>query len=129
MPPQRREGAMPRRITRRTALVGLVATPAIAGLTRRSRAAVRTLKISHQFPAASGDTGDFRDRLCRRFAAAVEQRSNGQVRFDVYANSSLMKTLAQFDALRKGALDLSLYPTSYAGGQIPELNLTFMPAI
>jgi TRAP-type C4-dicarboxylate transport system substrate-binding protein len=40
-----------------------------------------------------------------------------------------MKTFAQFDALKKGALDLSLYPTTYSGGEIPELNITFMPAV
>jgi TRAP-type transport system periplasmic protein len=40
-----------------------------------------------------------------------------------------MKTFAQFDALKKGALDLSLYPTTYSGGEIPELNVTFMPAV
>ena len=116
------------KITRRAALAGLAA-PALVGLPGRGLAATRTLKISHSFPASSGDTGDFRDRVCRRFAAEVEKRTNGELKFDVYANSSLMKTLSQFSALRKGALDFSLFPTIYAGGEIPELNLTFMPAI
>src|ERR1700742_3846757 len=40
-----------------------------------------------------------------------------------------MTPFAQFDALKKGALDLSLYPTTYAGGEIPEMNITFMPAV
>jgi hypothetical protein len=31
-----------------------------------------------------------------------------------------MKTVAQFSALRKGALDLSLYPLAYAGGEVRE---------
>ena len=115
-------------ITRRAAL-GALAAPAIIGLTRSARADTRTLKISHQFPGSSGDGGDFRDRVCRKFAAEVEKRSNGALKFEVYPNSSLMKTFAQFDALKKGALDLSLYPTTYAGGEIPELNITFMPAV
>jgi TRAP-type C4-dicarboxylate transport system substrate-binding protein len=116
------------RITRRSALAGLAA-PALVGLSGRGLAANRTLKISHSFPSSSGDKGDFRDRICRRFAAEVEKRSNGELKFDVYPNSSLMKTLSQFSALKKGALDFSLFPTIYAGGEIPELNLTFMPAI
>jgi len=29
-----------------------------------------------------------------------------------------MKTVAQFSALRKGALDMSLYPLAYAGGEV-----------
>lgn len=115
-------------ITRRAAL-GAIAAPAVIGLTRSARADTRTLKISHQFPGSSGDTGDFRDRLCRKFAEEVEKRSQGALKFEIYPNASLMKTFAQFDALKKGALDLSLYPTTYAGGEIPELNITFMPAV
>jgi TRAP-type C4-dicarboxylate transport system substrate-binding protein len=40
-----------------------------------------------------------------------------------------MKTVPQFDAVRKGALDLSFYPISYAGGQFPELNIGLMPCL
>ena len=119
---------MPISLTRRAALAGLAAAPTIVAA-GRGRAAPRTLKISHQFPGGTIDSGDFRDRLCRKFAAEVETRTGGELRFDVYANSSLMKTNAQFSALRKGALDLSLYPVIYAGGEIPELNITFMPAV
>ena len=87
-----------------------------------------TLKISHQFPGGTATEGDFRDRLCRRFAADIEKRSNGALKAAVYPGSSLMKTVAQFSALRKGALDISLYPLSYAGGEVPETNIGLMPA-
>ncbi len=120
---------MTRSITRRAAMVGLLAAPAVTGLSRLGRAETRTLNISHQFPGSTGDTGDFRDQLCRRFAAEVTKRSNGELAFNIYPNSSLMKTFAQFSAIRKGALDLSLVPTTYAGGDIHELNMTFMPAL
>jgi TRAP-type C4-dicarboxylate transport system substrate-binding protein len=40
-----------------------------------------------------------------------------------------MKTVAQFSAVRKGALDLSLYPISYAGGEYAELNIGLMPCL
>ena len=119
---------MTNQITRRAAL-GAIAAPAIIGLSGVARADARTLKISHQFPGSSGDTGDFRDQLCRKFAAEVEKRSSGALKFEIYPNSSLMKTFAQFDALKKGALDMTLFPTTYAGGEIPELNLTFMPSV
>jgi TRAP-type C4-dicarboxylate transport system substrate-binding protein len=115
-------------ITRRAAL-GAIAAPAIISLARSARADTRTLKISHQFPGSNGEQGDFRDRLCRKFAEEVEKRSQGALKFEIYPNSSLMKTFAQFDALKKGALDLGLYPTTYAGGEIPEMNITFMPAV
>ena len=112
----------------RRAAMGVMAAPALLGLAGKARADTRTLKISHQFPGSGPDGGDFRDRLCRKFAEGVEKRTDGALKFEVYPNSSLMKTFAQFDALKKGALDLSLYPTTYAGGEIAELNVTFMPA-
>jgi TRAP-type C4-dicarboxylate transport system substrate-binding protein len=90
---------------------------------------VQTLKISHQFPGGTIDEGDFRDRLCRKFAAELEKRTGGAVASQVYPNSSLMKTVAQFSALRKGALDISLYPISYAGGEFAELNIGLMPGL
>src|ERR1700750_589274 len=88
-----------------------------------------SLKISHQFPSGTLEQGDFRDRLCRKFAAEVEKRSSGALKASVYPGSSLMKTNAQFSALRKGALDMSLVPLAYAGGKIPEVNIGLMPCV
>src|SRR3984893_17583929 len=117
-------------ISRRHVLVGALAAPAYIAATRLGSAApAHTLKISHQFPGGTIDEGDFRDRLCRRFAAELEKRTNGAVTGQVYPNSSLMKTVAQFSALRKGALDVSLYPISYAGGEFAELNIGLMPGL
>jgi TRAP-type C4-dicarboxylate transport system substrate-binding protein len=106
--------------TRRDILKGFAAAPAIIGSSQAARAAdVRVIKLSHQFPGGTVDTGDFRDRLTRKFAAEVEKRTG----------SSLMKTVAQFSALRKGALDMSLYPLAYAGGEVQELNIGLMPCM
>lgn len=87
------------------------------------------LKISHQFPGGTLTEGDFRDRLCRRFAVEVEKRTAGALKASVYPGSSLMKTNAQFSAVRKGALDMSLFPISYAGGEVAETNIGLMPAL
>ena len=117
-------------VTRRKVLVGGVAGAGLLACPAVLRAqAPKVLKISHQFPGGTLEQGDFRDRLCRMFAAEVEKRTGGVVRGDVYANSSLMKTQAQFSALRKGALDMTLYPLSYAGGEVQETNLGLMPAL
>ena len=118
------------RFSRRNVLVGALAAPAVVAVSRLgSAAAAQTLKISHQFPGGTIDEGDFRDRLCRKFAAELEKRTGGEIAGQVYPNSSLMKTVAQFSALRKGALDLSLYPISYAGGEAPETNIGLMPGL
>ena len=98
--------------------------------TSKARAqAAGPLKISHQFPGGSADVGDFRDRLCQKFGAEVEKRTKGGLKFQVYPGASLMKVIPQFSALRKGALDVSLYPLSYAGGEVPETNIGLMPAL
>ena len=88
-----------------------------------------TLKISHQFPGGTLTEGDFRDRLCRRFGVEVEKRTSGALKSAVSPGSSLMKTNSQFSALRKGALDMSLFPLSYAGGEVAETNIGLMPAL
>jgi TRAP-type C4-dicarboxylate transport system substrate-binding protein len=112
----------------RRAFVGGAALSLAAPAVLKAQTA-RTLKISHQFPGGTIDQGDFRDRLCRKFAAAVEERTGGALKFEIYPGSSLMKTNAQFSALRKGALDFSLYPLAYAGGEVPAMNLGLMPCL
>ncbi len=107
---------------------GLAAAGALTGKAwAQSPGAV--LKISHQFPGGSANEGDFRDRLCRRFASEVEKRTAGALKAAVYPGSSLMKTNAQFSSMRKGALDMSLVPLSYAGGELAETNIGLMPAL
>jgi TRAP-type C4-dicarboxylate transport system substrate-binding protein len=63
------------------------------------------------------------------FAAEVEKRTHSSLKFSIYPGSSLMKTNAQFSAMRKGALDMSLVPLSYAGGEVPEVNIGLMPGL
>jgi TRAP-type transport system periplasmic protein len=116
------------KLTRRHVLAGAIAAPALIKMGGSARAET-TLKISHQFPGGTIDEGDFRDRLVRKFAAGVEKATKGELKFDIYPNSSLMKTVAQFSAMRKGALDLSLYPLPYAGGELPECNIGLMPGL
>jgi TRAP-type C4-dicarboxylate transport system substrate-binding protein len=114
---------------RRFVLAGSASIPLLLwGPAARAQAGT-TLKISHQFPGGSADEGDFRDRLCRKFAAEIEKRTKGALKGQVYAGSSLMKTNAQFSAMRKGALDVSLFPLPYAGGEIQETNIGLMPGL
>jgi TRAP-type C4-dicarboxylate transport system substrate-binding protein len=87
------------------------------------------LKISHQFPGGSVAEGDFRDRLCRMFATETERRTKGKLKFSIYPRSTLMKSEAQIAALSKGQLDMSLVPLSYAGADLPEVNIGLMPGL
>ncbi|MFC3108573.1 TRAP transporter substrate-binding protein DctP [Undibacterium arcticum] len=117
-------------LKRRSVLGALTVAPLLSALSPIAAWAQATvLKISHQFPGGTLEEGDFRDRLCRMFAAEVQKRTKGALKFEIYPGSSLMKTNAQFSAMRKGALDLSLVPLSYAGGEVPEVNIGLMPGL
>ena len=117
-------------VTRRRLVAGsLAAVPLALAGSRALAQTPTTLKISHQFPGGTIDQGDFRDRLVRKFAADVEKRTNGGLKFEIYPNSSLVKVNTQFSALRRGALDMSLVPLSYAGGEVAETNIGLLPAL
>lgn len=96
----------------------LVAAAAPAAL------AARELRISHQFAE-----GDARHDLAVAFGKAVEEKTKGELTFKVFPSQALFKAAAQYDAMAKGALDLSIYPLAYASGKIPELDVTLMPCI
>ena len=137
MPPATEGNAMSHRsqknrpsalLTRRHVLGVALAAPALVSGIGTAQAAT-TLKISHQFPGGTIDQGDFRDRLCLKFAQNIAKVSNGELNAQVYPGSSLMKTNAQFSAIRKGALDMTFYPLSYAGGELQETNIGLMPGL
>ena len=115
---------------RRQLVGGLLAATPFAMLGRNIQAAQEVnLKISHQWPGGSATEGDFRDRLCRQFSAEVEKRTGGALKSTIYPNASLAKSTVQFSQLRKGALDMSLVPLSYGGGEVPEVNIGLMPGV
>jgi len=81
-----------------------------------------TLKVSHQFAK-----GDVRDQMGRVFGEMVTKRTNGEIKFRHYPAKSLYKPKEQWDAMRKGALDMSCFPLDYASGKVPQLSVTLMP--
>jgi len=113
-------------MTRRV-LLGAIATSPL--LLRAAWAQPTNLKISHQFPGGSVAEGDFRDRLCRMFAAESERRTKGRIKFSIYPRSSLMKSDAQLPALARGHLDMALVPLASAGADLPEVNIGLMPGL
>lgn len=87
-----------------------------------SSAKSMTLKVSHQFAA-----GDVRDQMGRVFGDMVTEKTNGDIKFRHYPAKSLYKPKEQWDAMRKGALDMSVFPLDYASGKVPQLSITLMP--
>ena len=81
-----------------------------------------TLKVSHQFA-----DGDIRDQLVRVFAERVTKKLGKDIGFRVYPASSLFKPKEQWDAMKQGTLDMSVFPLDYAAGKVPELSITLLP--
>jgi TRAP-type C4-dicarboxylate transport system substrate-binding protein len=90
--------------------------------TSRASAAPMVLKVSHQFAA-----GDVRDEMGRVFGNKVTEKTNGQIQFRYYPAQSLFKANDQWDAMRKGALDMAIFPLDYASGKVPQFSITLMP--
>jgi TRAP-type C4-dicarboxylate transport system substrate-binding protein len=108
----------------KTGAVVIIMCLACAFLAWGDRADAKTtvLKVSHQFAA-----GDVRDKLGRVFGDMVTKKTNGQIKFRHYPAKSLFKPKEQWDAMRKGALDMSCFPLDYASGKVPQLSITLMP--
>lgn len=109
-------------------LLGLLILP-VAEVIAQTKDKPFVLKISHQWPGGTIDKGDFRDRLCRIFAKMAGEQSGGALKFEIYPASALFKPVPQYDALLKGALDLSVYPLDYAAGKVPQFSITLMPCV
>lgn len=84
--------------------------------------AATTLKVSHQFAE-----GDVRDQLVRVFADNVSKKLGQDFTFRIYPASSLYKPKEQWEAMRQGTLDLTIFPLDYAAGKLPELSITLLP--
>jgi len=88
-----------------------------------------SLRLSHQWPAAAGDEGDFRAVLAQRFADTVAEETDDQVKVQIFPNSSLVESTEQYDAMMQGAVDMSVFPLDYASGRVPDFSVTLMPAL
>lgn len=110
---QRKCGSVVRVLALAAVLVLVPATMCVAQM---------KLKVSHQFAE-----GDVRDQLVRVYAEKVQKKLGKDFEFRVYAASSLFKPKEQWDAMRQGTLDLSVFPLDYAAGKVPELSITLLP--
>ncbi len=104
--------------------VGLLILVALFVFCGASYAKTVTIKISHQFAK-----GDVRDQMARVFGDMVTEKTNGEVKFRYYPSRSLYKPKEQWDAMRKGALDMSVFPLDYASGKVPQFSITLMPCV
>lgn len=88
-----------------------------------------SLRISHQWPAPSGEDSDFRSQLAEDFADRLEEASDGEISVQVFPGNTLAKATEQYDAMLAGSIDGSVFPLDYASGQVPEWGITLMPGL
>ena len=88
-----------------------------------------TLRLTHQWPKATTEEGDFRAVLAERFKEQVEKETNGQVEIQISPNESLVPAEEQYDSITEGATDMSVFPLDYASGSVPAFSITLMPAM
>lgn len=105
-------------------LTMLVFTVALGLCLGTGSAGAKVLKLSHSWVK-----GDIRDNWANNFAALVEKRTGGAITFEMHPGGVLYKPKAQFDAIRKGALDLSIYPLGWTAGKFPQLALPELPGL
>ena len=84
----------------------------------------RTLKLSHH--CTEGDSNDI---LFNKFAELVEQKTNGEIVIDIYANGQLYGQKEALEALKLGTLDLGMSDTALWANYDPACAILDMPYI
>lgn len=111
-----------KRFTRRATLSSAVILTALvaAGPTWAQTVEMRA---SHQWKQGT----DARDRALRVLVDEAVKRAP-ELKVRIYPGLSLnLKTVAQYDALQSGSLDMAIYPLVYATGKVPEYSITILP--
>lgn len=88
-----------------------------------------TLRLTHQWPAATADEGDFRAVVAQRLADQVAEETGGQLTVEIFPSGSLVGATEQYDSMMEGATDMSVFPLDYASGRVPDFSVTLMPAL
>lgn len=88
-----------------------------------------SFRLSHQWPAPTGEDSDFRAQLAEDFANAVEEASDGEISIQVFPSNTLAAATEQYDAMQVGSIDGSVFPLDYASGHVPEWGITLMPGL
>jgi TRAP-type transport system periplasmic protein len=88
-----------------------------------------TLRLTHQWPKATPEEGDFRAVLAERFKQQVARETDGQVTIEISPAESLVPADEQYESITQGATDMCVFPLDYAAGSVPAFSITLMPAM
>jgi TRAP-type transport system periplasmic protein len=83
-----------------------------------------TMRLAHTGPVSGAS-----DLTARRFATAVESRTRGQLKIEVYPNGQLAKQQEAIDGLASGSIDLAIDPSTFLVQLLPQYQIFDMPFI
>jgi TRAP-type C4-dicarboxylate transport system substrate-binding protein len=90
-------------------------------LTCRAMAEPITIKYSHYGPKKEYEL------TAVAWAKAIETRTGGRVKFEMYPFEQLMKAKSHLDGIRTGIADCGIISTPYYPGRFPMSELYFLP--
>ncbi len=103
-----------------------VAVPLLGGPSAATGAAEVTLRFAHFWPAVPGST---HERLFQAWADAVEARSGGRIEVQMFPSSTLVKPLAQYQAVKDGIADLTATVQGYSANRFPLTQVVELPGL
>ncbi|MGM0900581.1 MAG: TRAP transporter substrate-binding protein [Bacillota bacterium] len=105
-----------------TACASSSSTGTESGGSNEGSASSVTLKLGHYFT-----TEDFRGKTAEHFANLVHEKSNGNIKIEVYPNEQLVKGKEGLQATAQGTIDMYTVLTTYIGGQVPLFDFFNLP--
>jgi TRAP-type transport system periplasmic protein len=123
MPLETRDG-MTRRLSRASFAGALGALTGTAGpiISRAAGSDAFTMRMSMQETGTS-----LQVRVALRFAAAVNRRSNGQLKVEIYPNNQLANQQGTVDGLTSGVVDLAIIQASVMFSLVPRFQIFDLP--
>ncbi len=93
--------------------------------TANANAADLTLRFGHFWPAVSAAQKD----IFQAWADQVKADSDGKIKVDIYASSTLAKPPAQYDAVTNRILDVTATVQGYTANRFPLTQIVELPGI
>lgn len=106
----------------RTILTGSAASAACLAAPHIARAQARRLRLGH-----NNNTQTVAHASVEAFAAAVQERSDGRLRIEIFPNAALGNEKQTLKAVFDGALDMTLAPVGVAGAYSKLTGLIELP--
>ena len=104
----------------------IIGCPVLFPTFKDAGAQVIELKLAHQWPQKEDD---YIIQAGIKFADAVKNRTDGQIKIRFYPAQSLVKAMDTPEALSRGAVDMTIFPPGYMTGIVPLTSVVTLPGL